>query len=481
MGPRALLLAAGLVVASGCGAAPAPAPVASAGPVGHAGRWLTDAQGRVLLLHGVNLVAKNPPYYPNDFGFDDADAAWLARGGMRVVRLGVLASGEMPTRGKIDQNYIDNLLATVDDLARHHIFVLLDWHQDDYGPFFGGDGMPGWMTLTDGKPDRQAPFPFDYTTNPALQQAFQSFWDDALVPGGKPLQSYYVEMLKAVAARVANDPWVLGYEVMNEPWPGNSWSGCLSGTGCSQLEASELEPFYTKAATAIRAVDRYHLIFFEPFVLFNFGLAPTHLALPRGITGDGLAFHQYAQSPAAAEQVYTNALSWSHASGGALLNTEWSSDYNDPATIPAQAADADTALMPWTYWVFDNCNSAFSTPQGANFLLRRSDPPSGSNVNTPLVSGVERPYPFAVAGTPASLAYDPASRVMRFTWSNARAGGGRFGPGARSFLAVPAINYPHGYRVAVSGCRVVSSPDSPTLVVEQQGHPTTASVVVSPA
>lgn len=28
------------------------------GPIGHVGRWLTDAEGRVLLPHAVNMVAK---------------------------------------------------------------------------------------------------------------------------------------------------------------------------------------------------------------------------------------------------------------------------------------------------------------------------------------------------------------------------------------------------------------------------------------
>jgi endoglycosylceramidase len=53
---------------------------ASAGPttpLGHSGRWITDAKGRVVLLHGVNMVYKRAPYYPAATGFGPDDAAFL--------------------------------------------------------------------------------------------------------------------------------------------------------------------------------------------------------------------------------------------------------------------------------------------------------------------------------------------------------------------------------------------------------------------
>lgn len=489
-GASALVLAATILAA--CGGAqrsalPPPA-VLPAGPVGHAGRWLVDSQGRVLLLHGVNVVAKNAPYYPSAFGFGSADAAWLASQGLDVVRLGVLPSGEMPTMGKIDVSYIDQLVSTLHMLARHHIFTLLDWHQDGYGTYFDqpgtyyrADGFPTWMTITNGAPDKQAVFPFDYTSNPALQEAFQAFWDNQVLPGGKSLQAYDLAMLSAVAKRVAGDPWVLGYEVMNEPWPGTTWLPCLTGNGCPSLDATELDPYYARAARAIRAVDPHHMIFFEPFVTYNFGLAPTHIALPRGISNTGMAFHQYAQSPAAARQVFANSLAWSKATGGALLNTEWSSAGTNPASIIAQANDEDAALMPWTYWVFSGCNIACSPARQADLLLHMSRPPVGSNVNAPVVDAVVRPHPVAVAGVPLHLAYDPSSHVMTFSWSPERAGGtGYFGAGATSVFAVPRLDYPLGYTVHASGVKVLSAPNASTLVVAERPPPAKRSPKLAP-
>ena len=47
----------------------APAAAQPRPPLGHAGRWITDADGRVVILHGVNMVYKVPPYAPDAIGF----------------------------------------------------------------------------------------------------------------------------------------------------------------------------------------------------------------------------------------------------------------------------------------------------------------------------------------------------------------------------------------------------------------------------
>ena len=56
-------------------AAPADQPIA---PLSSAGRWFTDAAGRVVMFHGMNMVQKSDPYYPAAYGFGDDDVAFLA-------------------------------------------------------------------------------------------------------------------------------------------------------------------------------------------------------------------------------------------------------------------------------------------------------------------------------------------------------------------------------------------------------------------
>ncbi|HUY86602.1 MAG TPA: cellulase family glycosylhydrolase, partial [Acidimicrobiales bacterium] len=305
-------------------------------------------------------------------------------------------------------------------------------------------------------------------------------------PGGKGLQEYYTDMLKAVAAKFAKDPWVLGYEVMNEPWPGTSWVSCLAGNGCPALEQSELEPFYGKAAAAIRSVDPKHMIFFEPFVLYNFGYAPTHLSLPEGVVNTGLAYHQYAVNPGSAEQVFQNSIQWSKGTGGALLNTEWSnsSTLTGPpgeSSISVQEGYEDTSLMPFTYWVFDNCLIACSTDQFGSMFYHPKLPPTGSNVNHNVVDSLVQPYPLAVSGTPSQLSYDPVTKKLSFGWDTTKPDGkGSFGTGSLTSFSIPLMDYPSGYSVQVTGGTSITKGSSDQLVVSQSAGVSAVSVVVTP-
>ena len=197
------------------GLLPAPARAARTGPetmgpippLSASGRWLTDAAGRVVMLHGFN-----------------------------AVRLGVVMEGLIPAPGEIDDGYVEHIAETVDTLARHHLFVLLDFHQDGFAPLFRGNGLPDWMAITDGLPNPpDVSFPLYYVLNPAMQRAFEHFWANDPGPDGIGLQDRYVEAFGRIAARFASEPRVVGYEVINEPWPGATWSPCA--TGCAAAVA----------------------------------------------------------------------------------------------------------------------------------------------------------------------------------------------------------------------------------------------------
>ena len=91
----ALALVAGFG-ASAVGASPSPR---TDNPLGHEGRWITDSSGRVVILHGLNMVNKRAPYTPAAAGFGTAAAATLASNGFDVVRLGVLYQAVEPSPG----------------------------------------------------------------------------------------------------------------------------------------------------------------------------------------------------------------------------------------------------------------------------------------------------------------------------------------------------------------------------------------------
>jgi endoglycosylceramidase len=420
------------------------------------------------MLHGVNMVEKSPPYYPSAAGFGEDDATWIEHHGFNVVRLGVLPTGLMPQPGRIDTAYLEHLAATVDVLARHHVYVLFDFHQDGWGPSIGDDGFPSWMTLTRGAVNSHTTFPLYYATNPAIQQAFQSFWDDAAGPRGTHLQDRFGAMLRALGSRFATDPNVLGYDVFNEPWPGTTWSGCVNDpNGCPALERRELDTFYAAMSRALRTVDRKHLLFVEPFVLFNFGESKTHLALPGRDPASGLSFHVYALDTAHEPKVIANAEAWSRTTTGALLSTEWGAT-TDAGTITRQAGELDEALVPWIFWSYDAVVSDLSRPPGVG-----SFPAAAA-------TALARPYPSIIAGTPTASTFDAVTRTLTFSWSTTRPAGGRAPSGTVTAFEVPAAAYPRGYAVFVKGAVLTSKPCAAHLTVAVQPDVTSASVRITP-
>jgi endoglycosylceramidase len=437
-------------------------------PIGHQGRWITDALGRALLPHGVNVVNKTPPYDPASEDFSDADAVWLEDNGFRVVRVGILATGIMPTVGLVDTTYLEHVAKTVKMLDAHEIVSLLDFHQDGWGPTVGSDGFPDWMTLTGTAVNNHAAFPLYYLDNPAVQQAFQSFWDDAKGPDGKGLEEDYAAMFTAVAERFKNEPGVLGYDLFNEPWPGNTYMPCLTKDGCASLDEGELAPAYAKAVHAIRAAGDTHLIFGEPFVLFNYGESPTHIPVPGNDANSGMSFHVYPLVASEASSVVANALSWSKETNGALLNTEWGAS-TVTSTLEDYTSVLDSALVPWIFWSF--CCEVVSSLE---------NPPSGKNLVTSSLEALIEPYPLAVAGTPETLTFEHSSKTLHFTWKTARAGGGSFAPGTVTTFEVPAYVYPKGYAVTVAHGSVRSPACASLLLVAADADASEVSVTLTP-
>src|SRR5688500_7200301 len=214
-------------------------------PLGHQGRWITDATGRVVILHGVNMVYKRPPYAPNVAGFDGDDAAFLAEHGFNTVRLGLIYKAVEPSPGAYDESYLDQIAATEQTLAAHGIFSQLDFHQDLYNEKYGGEGWPDWATIDDGVPaEPLTGFPSTYVTSPGMNQAFNNFWLNRAGPGGIGLQDRYAAAFRRVAERFRDRQHTMGFDLMNEPWPGSVWPTCAQPAGCPAFDIATLAAFH---------------------------------------------------------------------------------------------------------------------------------------------------------------------------------------------------------------------------------------------
>jgi endoglycosylceramidase len=459
------------------------------GPLDNAGRWITDRSGRVVILHGINMVYKRPPYRPDAVGFSDDDATFLKRNGFDTVRLGVIEKGVEPQPGQYDATYIRKLRSTERMLARHRIFSLIDFHQDLYNEKFGGEGWPDWAVLDDGLPANPMGFPITYVTSPGLNRAFDNFWANDAGPGGVGIQGRYAAAWARVAQSFKQDRGVLGYDLLNEPWPGTAFGSCRNTAGCPAFDKGSMAPFYRRVLRRIRGVDRTHVVFYEPQVLFNSDADTSIPAL--GFARTGFSFHVYCSPGLVAgaptdcaeieQAVFDNADQQSKRTGDALLLSEYGAT-DDTATLTRIARLADSRMVSWQEWHYCGCSDPTTTGPGDVQALVKdpANPPRGANVFRQKLKALARPYPQAIAGTPLSFSFEPATRRFELVYETKRAKGqGAFNRGLTDVF-VPKIQYPRGYRAQVRGGSLFSASSRRHLIVRAEPGANRVTLTVAP-
>jgi endoglycosylceramidase len=373
------------------------------------------------------------------------------------VRVGLIYKAVEPEPGVYDDAYLDRIRGTVDALAAHGIVSMLDFHQDLYNERFQGEGWPDWAVIDDGLPAQPASgFPANYLVMPALQRAFDHFFaNDA------GLQDRYAAAWAHVAQRFRGVPSVLGYELLNEPWPGTAWQDCANPGGCPVNDA-KLEAFDRRVLAAIRAVDPRGMVWHEPFVLFNFGGGTTVKAL--GDPNVGFAFHDdclSAEKPGTDaacakgdDLVFQHALDHVAKTKEALLLTEFGAT-DAKSVLGPMLQRADDAMVSWTEWHYCGCDDPTTSGPGDKqaIVLDPARPPAGDNLKKATLDQLVRPYPQLVAGTPESWSY--MDGVFRARWTT-KLPDGRAATGETE-IAIPERAYPAGYTGGVQGGRITSA------------------------
>jgi endoglycosylceramidase len=479
-----------LIAAPAAGAGPSAA--APHGPLGHAGRWITDRTGRVVILHGLNMVNKRPPYQPGAVGFGGDDADFLRRNGFNTIRLGLIYKAVEPQPGRYAGAYLRKERSLERVLAKRGIFSLLDFHQDLYNEKFGGEGWPDWAVLDDGvSAEPLTGFPASYITSPGLNRAFDNFWADKDGPAGVGLQVRYARAWARVASIFRSDDGVLGYDLLNEPWPGSTWMTCANTAGCPEFDTGSMQPFYEHAIARIRGADRQSLVFYEPQVLFNFGSDTSIGRL--AAKGLGFSFHVYcltglvAGGPSSCsdleELVFDNADAHAKEARTALMMSEFGAT-SEIETLERIVRAADRHMVSWQEWHYCGCDDPTTQAATGDVQALVKDPrkpPRGKNVFHDKLRALAEPYPQAIAGTPLRFSFDPDSDRFELVYSKRRAGGqGRFLRGLTDVF-IPRIHYRRGYRAAVKGAEVLSRPGARHLVLRAHRGARTVRVTVTPA
>jgi endoglycosylceramidase len=460
----------------------------AAGPVGAIhprGPWLADATGRIVIVHGLQIAHKQPPYLPPRRSFTDADARRIARWGFDAVRLAWFWKGLEPRRGEVDAAYAREIAREARLLQRRGVMVLLEAHQDGYNEAVGGAGFPDWATRTDGLRPLSRGAGAAGLVDPAQQRAFDHLYADT-----DGIAGAFADAWTTMARAQRRMPPRLGYDLFNEPYPGAQTAACLVPLGCPAFDRGSLGPLQDRLAAAVRRVDRTRMVWYEPHIAFDFGVASA-LGRPAPAAGPaGFAFHAYCLAPILLGRpdhessaplhevcptldgrVFDNAARTSQAMGDVPPLFGEFGDTQDRAQIARLAALADARRTGWIYWGYKDW---VDVPGGAGSGALFDDSDDDRTVRAGKVRTLSYPYPQATAGSPGAYRFDPATRTFTYRYAP--------DPAVRAptvIFAAP-LQYPHGYVATVAGAKVLSRPGAARLVLRARRDARSVSVRIAP-
>ncbi|KAI1916557.1 hypothetical protein LOZ52_002830 [Ophidiomyces ophidiicola] len=416
---------------------------------------IVDEFGRTRFFHGTNAVKKGPPYYlpskwqPGVVSFGERDVQNMRDLGMNIVRLGHSWAGAEPVRGQYNETFFDIMKKQTKLAEDHGIYVLVDVHQDLLAQQFCGNGVPEWFVKSNWVkkwqmypwPLKLKPFPVDSNGFPsppsicgtiewsvtyfsaAVADAFDRFYRnhdglaDAFAAYWKKLASVYVKTTN-----------IVGYNLLNEPWVGNTWRNpTLLIPGLADRKV--FQPLWDRVSTQIRTVDNDTLIWFEGAtfdILSGFEKVPL---------GDGSkavhSFHYYRppQLGTIADTLYNRRKDSQRLKTAGVLTELWfkTGDAKTMRGMEDAMSATDEKMVSWIGWTYDHLYNG-TTGQPYPELARH----------------YSRPYPAAVAGNPKSYHFDPSSGTFKLVFI--------VDPKikAPTELILPALTYPQGFKVQVS-------------------------------
>jgi endoglycosylceramidase len=177
------------------------------------------------------------------------------------------------------------------------------------------------------------------------------------------------------------------------------------------------------------------------------------------------------------QQAFANYTAYANRLNVPAIVSEFScSDANDENQAMVDRMGGD--LLSWTIWAYYTKDAAGCPTEG--LLINDNKPGSEANAKQDKLNAIVVPYPQAIAGTPESYSYDRSTDTMKFSYTARAVAGARLARRALTQIFVPERHYQHGYRVKVTGARVVSSRTSPWVELRAR-RGAKVSVTITPA
>ncbi|OQB36444.1 MAG: Cellulase (glycosyl hydrolase family 5) [Candidatus Hydrogenedentes bacterium ADurb.Bin179] len=442
---------------------------------------LRDSAGRQIFLWGMNVGEKSASRQHRGW-YGRQDFQNLRRWGMNAIRLLIFWSAIEPEPGRYDEDYLASVDETVALARDAGLYVILDMHQDLWGASIpGGNGAPPWATLDDGLPHFTAGSVWStaYYVSPRVHRVFDHFWNNTPGPGGIGIQERFARMWRHVASHYKNTPHVIGFDLMNEPFPGSSiqdtmpalwevfpkilqdvstpasWQAWMNSITekplppwllealddpvrhrqvlkaiqpvMERFEQERLMPMYRRVHAAIREVHPSAILFLEPCVLANIGV-PTAIEALCNAAGERDPLQAYL--PHAYDIVTDTSLS------------PQPSENRLNMIVEQKHHDAERLGMPILIGEWGAYYGAPETRDAARMMHRLlAQHTSGAfywdyhrNIEqAPYFEILARPAPLALAGALDSWTFSPESATFQCVWQN------NPGPAAESRFALPAF------------------------------------------
>lgn len=219
---------------------------------------------------------------------------------MNFVRLGVMWEGVERHPGQYDMAYLDEIEKLINKLGEAGIYTLVDAHQDVFARVMCGEGIPDFYAkeVIGDHPSCINPLADallkdfyklvgtcsdmndlgyrvddngDYLIEDCLKSMFANYYNTkqsvtgfgALFTNQQNMNDKFVAYWDVTSARLAKNPYVVGFDPLNEPYPANNVKDptlLIPGV----MDRKHLAPTYARVFEKYIGNDEDAVMWFEP-------------------------------------------------------------------------------------------------------------------------------------------------------------------------------------------------------------------------